>query len=82
MRKRLFLCITTLLFTATTLVQSAVLFKTVPYDPKGMTPIGLAAIGKKAEAKTELQLALRNPWFSVSQHADLVAMADTLGVRS
>lgn len=41
-----------------------------------------AAIGKKAEAKTELQLALRNPWFSVSQHADLVAMADTLGVRS
>ena len=35
----------TLLMTATTLVQSAVLYKTVPYDPKAMTPIGLAAIG-------------------------------------
>ncbi|MFY9317039.1 MAG: tripartite tricarboxylate transporter substrate binding protein [Burkholderiales bacterium] len=35
----------TLLFTATTLVQSAALFKTVPYDPKALTPIGLAAIG-------------------------------------
>jgi len=35
----------TLLVTATTLVQSAVLFKTVPYDPKALTPIGLAAIG-------------------------------------
>jgi tripartite-type tricarboxylate transporter receptor subunit TctC len=35
----------TLLMTATTLVQTAVLYKTVPYDPKVMTPIGLAAIG-------------------------------------
>jgi tripartite-type tricarboxylate transporter receptor subunit TctC len=35
----------TLLMTATTLVQSAVLYKTVPYDPKVMTPIGIAAIG-------------------------------------
>jgi len=35
----------TLLMTATTLVQSAVLSKSVPYDPKAMTPIGLAAIG-------------------------------------
>lgn len=35
----------TLLMTATTLVQSAVLYKSVPYDPKAMTPIGLAAIG-------------------------------------
>jgi tripartite-type tricarboxylate transporter receptor subunit TctC len=35
----------TLLVTATTLVQSAVLNKSVPYDPKALTPIGLAAIG-------------------------------------
>ena len=35
----------TLLMTATTLVQSAVLIKSVPYDPKSLTPIGLAAIG-------------------------------------
>ena len=35
----------TLLVTATTLVQSAVLNKTVPYDPKALTPVGLAAIG-------------------------------------
>ena len=35
----------TLLFTATTLVQSAAMYKTVPYDPKALTPIGLAAIG-------------------------------------
>jgi tripartite-type tricarboxylate transporter receptor subunit TctC len=35
----------TLLMTATTLVQTAVLYKTVPYDPKTMTPIGIAAIG-------------------------------------
>jgi tripartite-type tricarboxylate transporter receptor subunit TctC len=35
----------TLLMTATTIVQSAVLYKAVPYDPKTMTPVGLAAIG-------------------------------------
>ena len=35
----------TLLMTATTIVQSAVLNKAVPYDPKAMTPIGLAAVG-------------------------------------
>jgi tripartite-type tricarboxylate transporter receptor subunit TctC len=35
----------TLLMTATTLVQSAVLYKAVPYDPKALTPIGLAAVG-------------------------------------
>jgi len=35
----------TLLMTATTIVQSAVLHKSVPYDPKAMTPIGIAAIG-------------------------------------
>jgi tripartite-type tricarboxylate transporter receptor subunit TctC len=35
----------TLLMTATTIVQSAVLNKSVPYDPRAMTPIGLAAIG-------------------------------------
>src|SRR5512147_2314790 len=34
-----------LLMTATTLVQSAVLNKSVPYDPKALTPIGMAAIG-------------------------------------
>ena len=38
----------TLLFTATTLVQSAALYKSVPYDPKALTPIGLAAIGNLA----------------------------------
>jgi tripartite-type tricarboxylate transporter receptor subunit TctC len=38
----------TLLFTATTLVQSAALYKNVPYDPKALTPIGLAAIGNLA----------------------------------
>ena len=35
----------TLLMTATTIVQSAVLHKSVPYDPRGMTPIGMAAVG-------------------------------------
>jgi tripartite-type tricarboxylate transporter receptor subunit TctC len=38
----------TLLMTATTIVQSAVLHKSVPYDPKAMTPIGLAAVGNLA----------------------------------
>jgi tripartite-type tricarboxylate transporter receptor subunit TctC len=38
----------TLLMTATTLVQTAVLYKSVPYDPRVMTPIGIAAIGNLA----------------------------------
>ena len=38
----------TLLVTATTLVQSAVLHQSVPYDPKTLTPIGHAAIGNLA----------------------------------
>ena len=40
------------------------------------------ALGKTTEATDQLRLALRNPWFSLSQHADLVAMSTTLGVRS
>ncbi len=57
----------TLLFTATTLVQSAVLFKTVPYDPKGMTPIGLAAIGNLS--------LVANPSVPAKNVAELVALA-------
>jgi hypothetical protein len=38
----------TLLVTATTLVQSAVLHKSVPYDPKALTPIAHAAVGNLA----------------------------------
>jgi len=38
----------TLLFTATTLVQSAAIYKSVPYDPKTLAPIGVAAIGNLA----------------------------------
>jgi len=57
----------TLLFTATTLVQSAVLFKTVPYDPKGLTPIGLAAIGNLS--------LVANPSVPAKNVAELVALA-------
>jgi tripartite-type tricarboxylate transporter receptor subunit TctC len=57
----------TLLFTATTLVQSAVLFKTVPYDPKGLTPIGLAAIGNLT--------LVANPSVPARSVAELVALA-------
>ncbi len=57
----------TLLFTATTLVQSAVLFKSVPYDPKGMTPIGLAAIGNLS--------LVANPSVPAKNVAELVALA-------
>ena len=32
-----------LLVTATTIVQSAVLNSSVPYDPRALTPVGLAA---------------------------------------
>ena len=56
----------TLLFTATTLVQSAVLFKSVPYDPKTMTPIGLAAIGNLS--------LVANPSVPARSVAELVAL--------
>jgi len=57
----------TLLMTATTIVQSAVLYKTVPYDPKAMTPIGLAAIGNLS--------LVANPAVPARSVADLVAYA-------
>ena len=57
----------TLLMTATTLVQSAVLNKSVPYDPKGMTPIGLAAIGNLA--------LVAHPSVPARTVAELVALA-------
>jgi tripartite-type tricarboxylate transporter receptor subunit TctC len=56
----------TLLMTATTLVQSAVLHKTVPYDPKAMTPIGLAAIGNLA--------LVANPAVPARSVSELVAL--------
>lgn len=56
----------TLLMTATTLVQSAVLHKTVPYDPKAMTPIGLAAIGNLA--------LVANPAVPARSLSELVAL--------
>ncbi|HUN70002.1 MAG TPA: tripartite tricarboxylate transporter substrate binding protein [Burkholderiales bacterium] len=57
----------TLLMTATTIVQSAVLYKTVPYDPKAMTPIGLAAIGNLS--------LVANPSVPARSVAELVAYA-------
>ncbi len=57
----------TLLMTATTLVQSAVLFKTVPYDPKALTPIGLAAIGNLS--------LVAHPSVPARTVAELVALA-------
>jgi tripartite-type tricarboxylate transporter receptor subunit TctC len=57
----------TLLMTATTLVQSAVLHKAVPYDPKAMTPIGHAAIGNLA--------LVAHPSVAAKSVADLVALA-------
>ena len=40
------------------------------------------ALGKRDDASAELRSALRNPWFSISQHANLMAMAEKLGVTS
>jgi tripartite-type tricarboxylate transporter receptor subunit TctC len=57
----------TLLMTATTIVQSAVLYKTVPYDPKTMTPIGLAAIGNLS--------LVAHPSVPARTVAELVALA-------
>jgi tripartite-type tricarboxylate transporter receptor subunit TctC len=57
----------TLLMTATTLVQSAVLHKTVPYDPRAMTPIGIAAIGNLA--------LVAHPSVPARNVAELVALA-------
>jgi tripartite-type tricarboxylate transporter receptor subunit TctC len=57
----------TLLMTATTIVQSAVLHKTVPYDPRGMTPIGHAAVGNLS--------LVAHPSVAARSVADLVALA-------
>jgi tripartite-type tricarboxylate transporter receptor subunit TctC len=57
----------TLLMTATTIVQSAVLNKSVPYDPKAMTPIGLAAIGNLS--------LVAHPSVPAKSVAELVALA-------
>jgi len=57
----------TLLMTATTLVQSAVLYKAVPYDPRALTPIGLAAIGNLA--------LVAHPSVPARTVAELVALA-------
>ena len=57
----------TLLMTATTIVQSAVLNKSVPYDPMGMTPIGLAAIGNLS--------LVAHPSVAARSVAELVAFA-------
>ena len=57
----------TLLMTATTLVQSAVLYKSVPYDPRAMTPIGIAAIGNLA--------LVAHPSVPARSVAELVALA-------
>ena len=57
----------TLLMTATTFVQSAVLNKSVPYDPKGMTPIGLGAVGNLS--------LVAHPSVNARTVAELVALA-------
>jgi tripartite-type tricarboxylate transporter receptor subunit TctC len=57
----------TLLMTATTIVQSVALHKTVPYDPKALTPIGLAAIGNLA--------LVAHPSVPAKSVAELVALA-------
>jgi tripartite-type tricarboxylate transporter receptor subunit TctC len=57
----------TLLFTATTLVQSAALYHPAPYDPKALTPIGHAAIGNLS--------LVAHPSVGVRSVADLVALA-------
>jgi tripartite-type tricarboxylate transporter receptor subunit TctC len=57
----------TLLVTATTLVQSAVLHKNVPYDPKTLTPIAHAAIGNLS--------LVAHPSLGVRTVQDLVALA-------
>lgn len=58
----------TLLMTATTIVQSAVLHRSVPYDPvRGMTPIGHAAVGNLT--------LVAHPAVAVRSVKDLVALA-------
>lgn len=57
----------TLLMTATTIVQSAVLNKNVPYDPKAMTPIGHAAVGNLS--------LVAHPAVPARSVAELVALA-------
>ncbi len=57
----------TLLMTATTLVQSAALYPIVPYDPKAMTPIGIAAIGNLS--------LVAHPSVPARNVAELVALA-------
>jgi tripartite-type tricarboxylate transporter receptor subunit TctC len=53
--------------TATTIVQSAVLNKAVAYDPKAMTPVGLAAIGNLS--------LVAHPSVPARTVAELVALA-------
>ncbi len=57
----------TLLMTATTIVQSAVLHKSVPYDPKAMTPIGRAAVGNLS--------LVAHPSVAARSVSDLIALA-------
>ncbi|MEW6689098.1 MAG: tripartite tricarboxylate transporter substrate binding protein [Pseudomonadota bacterium] len=57
----------TLLFTATTLVQSAALYNPAPYDPKALTPIGHAAIGNLS--------LVAHPSVGVRTVAELVELA-------
>jgi tripartite-type tricarboxylate transporter receptor subunit TctC len=57
----------TLLMTATTIVQSAVLYRSVPYDPKTMTPIGHAAVGNLS--------LVAHPSVPARSVAELVALA-------
>jgi tripartite-type tricarboxylate transporter receptor subunit TctC len=57
----------TLLMTATTIVQSAVLNKAVPYDARTMTPVGHAAVGN-------LSLVV-HPSVPARSVAELVALA-------
>lgn len=57
----------TLLMTATTIVQSVALHQTVPYDPKALTPIGLAAVGNLA--------LVAHPSVPAKSVAELVALA-------
>jgi tripartite-type tricarboxylate transporter receptor subunit TctC len=57
----------TLLMTATTLVQSAVLHRAVPYDPRAMTAIGIAAIGNLS--------LVAHPSVPARNVAELVALA-------
>lgn len=57
----------TLLVTATTLVQSQVLYRSVPYDARTLTPIGHAAVGNLS--------LVAHPSLAVKTVPELVALA-------